>query len=349
MKKMLNYGLISVFFAAVFVFAGCDDSSGSGPGGNETPSKIITFGSWPQTIKADKVKITDEKKDVGMFTYFKGSDGEWYVKTEERGYEAGYTYSNGTPVLQDGVDFKYFKVEPIKWRVLTENYNGKKLLLAENILINIPFFYDWVSGREEDGKEIFANNYKYSQVRAFLNGLTYQNGMTADNQISTEFYKMGFLQTAFTEKEQARIAVTIVDNSKRSTEPDDNINYPESWDVSEYVCDNTKDKVFLLSEQEVTTEAYGFDPDPDASVIDGVHKKSSRIRMTTDFAKACGAFQNPEKGMGGCWWLRTPTYAYAAILIMDFLARNISNAGAANSSFYTYDSASGVVPALCLE
>ena len=109
------------------------------------------------------------------------------------------------------------------------------------------------------------------------------------------------------------------------------------------------DKIFLLSEQEVTKEEYGFASNPDVSLIDGVSKKSTRVRKTTDFAKANGAFLNTEKGRGGSWWLRSPSVTYAAWITIDYVTQNVSNAGAANSAYYVNDSANGVVPALCLE
>ena len=87
---------------------------------NGTQYDLVTFGLWPQTVKADGVTVNDSKtKTAGEFTYCKGSDGEWYAKLSD----------------------KYYKVEPIKWRVLTTgiatgyNGTGKKLLLAESVLI----------------------------------------------------------------------------------------------------------------------------------------------------------------------------------------------------------------------
>ncbi|MBO4858040.1 MAG: SUMF1/EgtB/PvdO family nonheme iron enzyme, partial [Treponema sp.] len=108
--------------------SGTDGTTGTG-------AKYILFGDWPQTIKADNVTVDENINEVhGSFTYYGGSDGYWYVKCKENAYESGYKYSNGTPVAQISVNStKYFKVEPIKWRVLTENYKrtGKALLLAE--------------------------------------------------------------------------------------------------------------------------------------------------------------------------------------------------------------------------
>ena len=345
MKKSFFSALFAIVLILALTFTGCKNPV-------TTPEivpdeEIITLGSWPQTIKAASVTITSETKVAGAFTYFKGSDGEWYVRCQENAYESGYKYSNGTEAAQGKTSYQYFKVEPIKWRVITDNYNGKKLLVADKILTNCAFFDDWASGRTDGDKEIYANNYKESRVRAFLNGLSYETGADYNNQISNEFLNKGFLQTAFTAEERIKIAYTKVDNSLSSTNPDD-LKYKFDFDLSRFICEDTTDQIFLLSEQEVTKKEYGFDPNPDASLIDGVSKKSSRVRQTTDFAKANGAFQNTEKGFGGCWWLRSPAVTYSGILTVDFVSQNVSNTGAANSAFWTYDSASGVVPALCI-
>ena len=183
---------------------------------NET---YVLFGDWPQTIKADDVSVDESISEVhGAFTYYMGSDDFWYVKCAENAYESGYKYSNGSSVAQLNTNStKYFKVEPIKWRVLTTDYNstGKALLLAENILTgNVPFSI------------ANSNNYKYSTIRAYLNGV-YESD---DTQIKT-YKNKGFLQSAFTTEAQSFIATTDV---------------------------GTKDKLFLLSTGEVGASNYGF-------------------------------------------------------------------------------------------
>ena len=69
-------------------------------------------------------------------------------------FESDYVYSDGTTVGKGGTSEKYFKVEPVKWRVLTDNYSGKKLLLAEDILIAKRF-------------DDLRNNYKESEIREY--------------------------------------------------------------------------------------------------------------------------------------------------------------------------------------
>ncbi|MFA5422066.1 MAG: DUF6273 domain-containing protein, partial [Bacilli bacterium] len=78
------------------------------------------------------------------------------------------------------------------------------------------------------GSTVYANNYKESHIRSWLN----------DN----------FYNTAFNNEEKARILTTTVDNSAAST-----------GDIpNNYACANTSDQVFLLSYAEATSETYGL-------------------------------------------------------------------------------------------
>ena len=212
----------------------------------------VLFGDWPQTIKAANVTVDESQIAVaGAHTYYKGSDGAWYIKLLENktsGYEGpnGFRYSDGTRVQTSyKKSYRYFKVEPIKWRVLTNNYNGsgKKLLLAEAALTNEQFcetfgdhsHFEAVDGNRyaftldvtirqlENGTYIHHNNYEHSRLRAFLNGIPYvqgddeiyRKGLKPYTRINEEFVGRGFLQTAFTPALQGKIAVTTVDNSSR--------------------------------------------------------------------------------------------------------------------------------------
>jgi len=290
---------------------------------------IVTFGSWPQTIKAAGVDVSDqcESKIVGDFTYYKGSDGEWYAKIKERGCESHYKYSDGTTIGQNGKNEKWFKVEPIKWRVLTTNFDhdndsytqGKKFLLAESILL----------GRRYNASK---NNYQNSEIRKWLNS-------NADSAAASDHSGSGsFLKTAFTDAEQSVIVETSVDNSARSTNPDADAKKFNNGGNIYASTTPTTDKVFLLSKQEVTTSVYGF-ADCDAH---GTGNK--RIRIPTDYAKASGALSIAGDGWSGKWWLRSPYYFY------DDIAYNVDSNGYALAN---YDGVSGnyigVVPALCLE
>ncbi len=316
--------------------AGTDGTAG-------TSWTYVTFGLWPQTIKAANVTVDENITEThGMFTYCKGSDGEWYVKAMENACYRGVKYSDGTDVKENSKNsYRWFKVEPIKWRILTSDYNGtkKKLLLAEKILVGGQY-YDF-SGvpRTIDSVDVFQNNYEHSKIRAYLNGLSYQIKPKVDAVQTTDetFGGKGFLQSAFTDAEQAAIFKTTVDNSARSTNPDSDANLWNSGN-NRYVCGNTQDKVFLLSEQEVTKDNYGF------ALYDQEGVETSRIRTISDYALATGVFY--ENLPGGCWWLRSPQ-DFAALYSHAVGCSGHANLYKVGGRVNSNDA--GIVPALCVE
>ena len=322
----------------------------------------VEFGDWPQTIKDASVNVYETKsKEMGMFTYYLGDDGNHYVKEEENANGAGYKYSNEEQAGQGGTSTKWFKVEPIVWRVLTEDYKdpygnstSNALLLAEKILTGgIPYYVDLntrtITGagtKEGDPNTVYPNNWQYSTIRAWLNGL---DVVKSDDPLENDktYTNNGFLQTAFTADAQSLIAYTSVDNSAASTNPASN---SEEWNSgeNEYVCGKTTDKIFLLSEAEATTgaylkekditdEDYGFDEYSESGT------GNTRIRVTTDYAKATGAYQDSTPGYGGWWWLRSPYFDN------ERFARDIYLDGIANDfNFFVYYADGGVVPALSI-
>ena len=317
----------NVTVTAAFVAVASAASGAYTPAGttkiNGVDYELVTFGLWPQTVKADDDTVTvdaNKSKQVGDFTYYKGSDGEWYAKIKENAFESGCTYSDGKPVAQSSANsYKWFKVEPIKWRVLTTSYNetnGKKLLLAENVLI---------AKRYDTSK----NNYQNSEIRKWLNSNANSN---ADSDYGGSG---GFLKTAFSASEQTKIAAASVDNDARSTNPDVNAT---KWNNGTNIYASgtpTTDKVFLLSLQEATKRAYGF------SFHDA--QLSERIRVPTDYAKASGVnHKNTTIWKGGTWWLRSPLYSN------DSYVRFVDHFGMANGDSYISSISYGIVPALCV-
>lgn len=287
---------------------------------NNTDSKwiYVAFGDWPQTIKAADVTVDRTKsRQMGMFTYYLGSDSNYYVEAKEKASSSGsqYKYSNGTQVGQNGASKKWFKVEPIVWRILNKDYaeTGTALLLAENIL---------TGGIKWDDSN---NNYKRSNIRKWL------NGNSGSKEVSDYNGDAGFLQTAFTETAGNFIAPTIVDNSAQSTR-----DAAGNLSASKYTCANTKDKIFLLSKQEATKEEYGF------AEYNVSGRGNTRIRVTTDYAKATGASQSGTAGSGGMWWLRSPSYSF------DYDAGSINGYGNAHYSGSVGATYGGVVPTLSI-
>ena len=183
----------------------------------------VYFGTYPQTVKADSVTVSSTPNANG---YYLGSDGAEYMKVVSNVYVYGidkYDFSTGDKII-NGATY-YFKMEPIKWRVLKEE-SGKAFLLCENILTN--HVYDLsADSRPDDLKGL--NKYDESDMRAWLNG---------------EFYN-----SAFSQLQQAIICTTTVDNSQATT----------GWTGTHYyLCDDTQDKVFLPSYADVTNTEYGF-------------------------------------------------------------------------------------------
>ena len=289
-----------------------DDNEGGSMGPDKT---YVYFGDWPQSEIEEGVTV-DETKSVeqGEFIYYKGDDDAWYAK-----------YSN-----------HYYKVEPIKWCVLDTN---KKLLLADKIIINCPYYTYCEVNRIINSKTIYPNNYEYSRIRAYLNGLSYQKQISDEAEMETDssYFDKGFLQTAFTNTLQTAIATTTVVNDARSTFPDKATFDDETFNNGNNMYSSetsTSDKLFLLSEQEVTNSDYGFS----AYNVNGVERK----RKVTAFAKENGTSVTDDEG-NGYWCLRSPYYKYC-----DAVWRVYSD-GSADTSTQTYGKQPGVVPALCLK
>ncbi|MCQ2600618.1 MAG: DUF6273 domain-containing protein [Treponema sp.] len=307
-------------------------------------STYVYFGVFPRNVLDTTTGVTvDETKRItmGANTYYKGNDGNYYAKAKEDRYGSNVLrYSDGTTVKPSSAEsYRYFKVEPIKWKILTKDYNGKCLLLAEDILTaNVPYYSCYNS---EDlrtvGKdtEIYPNNYKYSQIRAYLNGLDYYySDYRTPTVMKKEYTGKGFLQTAFTSSAQLLIVTTSVDNRPETT------GYSTGTCTADFACANTEDKIFLLSVSEVINSGYGF-----ASYNRG-GDGNARIRFPTDYAKANYAYASSTDGDGGYWWLRSPYYSNSGYV------RTVYVDGRADDYSYVRDSLDhadyGVVPALSI-
>ena len=161
----------------------------------------ILFGSYPKTIKADGITINEN--DIDDYGYYLGSDGARY----------GTTIVSGTEY--------YFKVEPIKWQILSES-NGEAILLAEDILTaNVPFYISTdMNSRTINGTTVEPNNYEYSSIRAWLNsynGSDY-NVENYSSFTTGDYQNNGFYNQAFSKSEMSMIFSTEVDNSAATTD-----------------------------------------------------------------------------------------------------------------------------------
>ncbi len=108
-----------------------------------------------------------------------------------------------------------------------------------------------------------SNNYKKSSIRQWLNNDFYNN--------------------AFNELEKKILVSSIIDNSLESTGYDDN----------KYICENTDDKVFLLSIKEVDT------------YFDDAFSKKSIVTPYAENKNLC-MDANMDANRNGWWWVRSP-------------------------------------------
>lgn len=294
----------------------------------------VYFGSYPQTKVSDKTLLNTLNAKAGELPteensylwssygyYINGSvkDYMWYIDEEVDGskYRGVYFTSYRPRHCVQGSDKDYssqklneyfestaywFKYEVVRWRVLTEI--GNRAFLMCNIAIDAQQYYNDNNTRSIDDKTVYANNYAESHIRKWLNET--------------------FYNTAFNDLQKAIIGMMSVDNSARSANP---FNNATQWNKgkNEYACENTLDKIFLLSEYEVTNPTYGF---------------TGSALMSSDYAKSQGCYQERDYN-GSCkWWLRSPyydNYNYARRVGYDGRSINIESVG------YT---GNGIVPAM---
>lgn len=293
----------------------------------------VYFGSYPQTKVSDKTLLNTLNAKAGELPteensylwnsygyYINGSvkDYMWYIDEEVDGskYRGVYFTSYRPRHCVQGSDKDYssqklneyfestaywFKYEVVRWRVLTEI--GNRAFLMCNIAIDAQQYYnDYNTTRLIDGKTVYVNNYAESHIRKWLNET--------------------FYNTAFNDLQKAIIGMTSVDNSARSANP---FNNATQWNKgeNEYACENTLDKIFLLSEYEVTNSAYGF---------------TGSALMSSDYAKSQGCYR--EYNDSCRWWLRSPyydNYNYARCVDYD---------GHSNSIEAVSYTSNGIVPAM---
>ncbi len=268
-----------------------------GCGENDTTytreGRYIYFGEYPQSLKAANVTVTDTRDDRG---YYLGSDGAYYAEVTAELY-GSFLFQSGEWAKSGSV--YYFKVEPIRWRILSED-GENALLLCDSILTAKAYDSD------------YDNNYATSDIRAWLNG---------------ELYRVAFSGT-----QRSLINTVEVDNSVGST----------GERANRYTCENTSDKLFLLSFKEVTSVEYGFST---STVGD-----SARWMRVSDYAGVtCVGPVNKQGTLAGNapWWLRSPSSVYVS------QARSVLENGDITESDYNvtdtvFNGSRGIVPALSL-
>ena len=159
-----------------------------------TPSNTyLEYGYYPQTIVDDEETINQLNNLTPLSSGYYFYDNNYYFKDIAAAYPDysemntahASKFSNNEEIIT-GYSY-YFKVEPIKWRLIketTDNY-----LLYSDIVLDVTYFDD------------VSNNYKESHIREFLNNDFYQKAFFLDD---------------------SKIIISEIDNSINSTRDEEN-------------------------------------------------------------------------------------------------------------------------------
>jgi hypothetical protein len=227
MKKTLYYGVEYTDNGNFFKFGRYPQSRVTD---ETTLSSLGSFVSNDSTWQPYPYFINHKKQDFMLYkdTLLNGSFYRGVYFSEYRPYFTTLP-STTDDTLQDNNGYikkntYWFKYEPIRWRILSMA-EGTAFLLSDDI-IDSQHYNTWDGKDNPDGYDY--RKYDTSDIRAWLN---------------STFYDLAFSST-----EQAKILTTTVDNSLEST----------GLESSTHLCDNTNDKVYLLSRKESLTKSYGF-------------------------------------------------------------------------------------------
>ena len=239
--------------------------------------KTITYGLYPQTV-VNNTSLVDELNQLttpesnGWYLY----KGNYYAKFNATPRISQYhtvKFENGT-VISNGATY-WFMCEPIVWNIL--NNNDGEYFVISSVLLDTHYYYNSISERTIDGKTVYPNNYKYSDIRTWLNDEFYNSA-----------FRLGY----------ESIQNTLVDNSAATT----------NYETNMCACENTIDKVFLPSYKDYVNSNYGFSASNEAS--------NTRLCRTTDWARARGSNDVCISGKtynSNYYWTRSPSYPFSNV------------------------------------
>ena len=213
--------------------------------------KTVKYGYYPQTHVNDSLLIQElneieTPESNGWYLY----DGTYYAKltANPRGVSENGVFRSLSE-FEDGITIisgreYWFRCELIKWKILSSNHGVYSLVSSK--LLDV---HAYGPALPPEGETAYPVNWIYyynvSGIRSWLND--------------------AFYNTAFN-LEDSYIQTVTVDNSASSTSKLDN---------TSYFCENTEDKVYLLSYQDYLNTSYFLDND-------------AMCCKTTDWARATG-------------------------------------------------------------
>ncbi|MCR4690572.1 MAG: DUF6273 domain-containing protein [Lachnospiraceae bacterium] len=282
---------------------------------DKTDWSYIYFGSYPQSEVQDpalqekiSAELAKEKKSTGDVEI----EGIKYrrIGADDVNYlEKYYWPKEGGEI----VPYRYFKWEPIRWKVLQVDEDQDKLFVLADQALDCQEYH-------EEKERITWEN---CTLRKWLNGVDFTERLEKRSELTHK----SFIDTAFSEDQKKIIALTEIENKKSPLYHYDGGN-------------DTRDQIFLLSFEEVTNVAYGFSGTYNQECI-------PRTVIPTDYAYVMGVSKETiyTRYEGNCiWWLRSAG---------DHSGRDTVYAGYSggkvDSGQYIIANNRGVVPAMNLE
>ena len=225
----------------------------------------IYFGTYPQTKVTDETLIetlsgmvTNLPTSTDSYDWLDGAGRKYkdFDINDDGKYDYRATYLNNA--------LEWFKYEQIKWVILKEE-NGKAFILSD-LILDCQMYNDAPTSDkyEHNGGIGYANNYELSNIRKWINE--------------------EMINEMFVNAEQSIINITEVKNDKSTGD------YQMTDD---FACNNTFDKLFLLSYREAWTY------------------KDYMATNATDYSYAQGTWVENNVGM---WYYRSP-YAEKGIQV----------------------------------
>lgn len=246
--------------------------------GQEVTWDCVWFGSYPQTeiTSSDAVYAALQSAD-----WNDGSGSTYYNDATVAGVRYQRIAEWDGTGTDDSPTYRYFRYEPIKWRVLS--VSGTTAFVLADKALSVRSYHHGQN----------AITWKNCEMRSWLNGRSNRVSTAWSDQPYSDLSTSSFMTAAFSEGEYAAILATDVVNADNLTEG------------TEGGAD-TCDKIFLLSESETWgsyAPDYGFVRSQDFN-------DEARRCKATDYAYALGAHAATDcSDCGYCfWWLRSPGF-----------------------------------------
>lgn len=223
-KKILSFILTAAVFAVMEVFPVLAETrepanpvhhhidTSKHDRTDATDWSYVYFGSYPQTEVAE----ADLSSDITEASYNENGDA-WVNGTKYRRISKNDTLNHGQN-WGDNREYRYFKWERIKWRVM-QNNDSNLLLVSDKALDNKEY------------NKLGENDFAYTPV-------------TWETCTLRQWLNSSFYSGAFSAREQEAIVEQTLTN-------EDHENGTEGGN-------DTRDKVYLLSLREATNPQYGF-------------------------------------------------------------------------------------------